>query len=252
VFGPRREDASIAVPARPLREVFGEPARRALEAAGAVVRLHALARVVLKAGTVDRVEVRGEPLRARRVVLAAPWFTWPRVLTGHLAGVTDVLEAARRTAWSPIVTVTLAFDRAVMGEAVMGLPGRPMQWAFDVAPLSGAPPGTRVSLVSSGADETLRRPDEDLVALARAVVDDLGPEARAARVIASRVVREPRATFSLAPGQPTRPATRSRVEGLYFAGDWVDTGLPATIEGAVEAGHRAAAAVLDDAGAGGA
>jgi hypothetical protein len=217
-----------------------------------VVRLHALAHVVLQAGTVHRVEIRGEPLRARRLVLATPWFTWPGVLAGDLAGVVEVVEAARHTAWSPIVTVTLGFDRAVMREALTGFPGRPMQWAFDVGPLSGAPPGTRVSLVSSGAAETLRRPDEALVALARAVVDDLGPEARAARVVTSRVVREPRATFSLAPGQPARPATRSRVDGLYFASDWVDTGLPATIEGAIEAGHRAAAAVLEDAGAGGA
>jgi uncharacterized protein with NAD-binding domain and iron-sulfur cluster len=56
------------------------------------------------------------------------------------------------------------------------------------------------------------------------------------------VIREPRATFSLAPGQPPRPATRTDVPGLYLAGDWIDTGLPATIEAAVRSGHRAAAA----------
>jgi uncharacterized protein with NAD-binding domain and iron-sulfur cluster len=59
------------------------------------------------------------------------------------------------------------------------------------------------------------------------------------------VVREKRATFSLAPGQPQRPATTTGVPGLFLAGDWIDTGLPATIESAVMSGHRAAAAVLD-------
>jgi uncharacterized protein with NAD-binding domain and iron-sulfur cluster len=59
----------------------------------------------------------------------------------------------------------------------------------------------------------------------------------------SVVVREPRATFSLAPGQPPRPSTMTPVAGLFLAGDWVDTGLPATIEGAVRSGHRAAQAV---------
>jgi hypothetical protein len=40
------------------------------------------------------------------------------------------------------------------------------------------------------------------------------------------------------------------VRGLYLASDWVDTGLPATLEGAIEAGHRAADALLDDIGVG--
>jgi hydroxysqualene dehydroxylase len=54
------------------------------------------------------------------------------------------------------------------------------------------------------------------------------------------VVREPRATFSLAPGQPRRPTTRTPIKGFYLAGDWIDTGLPATIESAVRSGHLAA------------
>ena len=57
-------------------------------------------------------------------------------------------------------------------------------------------------------------------------------------------MRERRATFSLAPGQPARPATVTGVRGLFLAGDWIDTGLPATIESAVRSGHRAADAVL--------
>ena len=64
-----------------------------------------------------------------------------------------------------------------------------------------------------------------------------------ARLTRATVVREPRATFSLAPGEPERPGMRTPVEGLYLAGDWIATGLPATIEGAVRAGHEAAEAV---------
>jgi hydroxysqualene dehydroxylase len=58
------------------------------------------------------------------------------------------------------------------------------------------------------------------------------------------VVREKRATFSVAPGQPRRPPTESSVRGLFLAGDWIETGLPATIESAVISGHLAAAAVV--------
>jgi squalene-associated FAD-dependent desaturase len=246
VFGPRREDSSIALLGRPLREVFAEPARRAIEAAGGSIRLNALARIVVGGGGVERIEVRGDAVPVANVVLATPWFTWPRVLTGDVAALHGVLDAAQRTRWSPIVTVTLGFDRPVLSAPLMGFPQQEMQWAFDVAPLHGAAPGTRVSLVSSGADEMLRRADGELVGRARAVLDQVGPDARAATMVCSRVVREPRATFSLAPGQPARPSTRSAIRGLYLASDWADTGLPATIEGAIEAGHRAAAALLAD------
>jgi uncharacterized protein with NAD-binding domain and iron-sulfur cluster len=58
------------------------------------------------------------------------------------------------------------------------------------------------------------------------------------------VVREKRATFSVAPGQPQRPSVETAVPGLFLAGDWIDSGLPATIESAVVSGHRAAAAAM--------
>ena len=70
------------------------------------------------------------------------------------------------------------------------------------------------------------------------------PEVASRRLLRSVVVREHRATFSLAPGSPPRPAAVTAVPGFYLAGDWTDTGLPGTIEGAVKSGHRAAALVL--------
>jgi uncharacterized protein with NAD-binding domain and iron-sulfur cluster len=66
------------------------------------------------------------------------------------------------------------------------------------------------------------------------------PVVREARLVGATVVREPRATFSLAPGQPPRPPTETGAARLVLAGDWIDTGLPATIESAVLSGHRAA------------
>jgi hypothetical protein len=63
-----------------------------------------------------------------------------------------------------------------------------------------------------------------------------------ARVWNARVFKERRATMRSTPhAQPLRPSARTAVAGLLLAGDWTDTGLPPTIEGAVASGHRAAA-----------
>ena len=88
-----------------------------------------------------------------------------------------------------------------------------------------------------------RLPNPRIVARAAAELRDALPRERW-RLEHASVVREPRATFSLAPGQPGRPGTETPVRGLLLAGDWVDTGLPGTIESAVVSGHRAADAAL--------
>jgi uncharacterized protein with NAD-binding domain and iron-sulfur cluster len=140
---------------------------------------------------------------------------------------------------SPIVTVNLWFDRPLLAEPFIGLPGRAMQWVFEQrSDLGGG--ASHVSVVSSGASSLVALTNQDLIRTAHEELLDALPEARAARLARATVIREPRATFSLAPGQPARPHTETPVRGLYLAGDWIATLLPATIESAVRSGHRAA------------
>jgi len=89
------------------------------------------------------------------------------------------------------------------------------------------------------------RGNQELIDLAVRELTEALPAARPASLLRAVVVREKRATFSVAPGQPERPPTRTGVPGLFLAGDWIETGLPATIEGAVVSGHAAASAVLE-------
>ena len=126
-----------------------------------------------------------------------------------------------------------------MDEPFLGLPGRAMQWVFDKRTVFGGT-ASHLSLVSSGAGPLVQRSNEELVNDAHRELIEALPDIRAARLTRATVVREPRATFSLAPGQPARPATETGVRGFFLAGDWIDTGLPATIESAVRSGHRAA------------
>jgi zeta-carotene desaturase len=142
----------------------------------------------------------------------------------------------------PIVTVNLWYDRRVMDDSFVGLPGREMQWVFDKRIAFGRE-ASHLSLVSSGATRLTSMSRDELTALAAREVAEALPAVRSARLTHATVIREKQATFSLAPGQPPRPATRTPVEGLYLAGDWVDTGLPGTIESAVLSGHNAAQSI---------
>jgi hypothetical protein len=175
------------------------------------------------------------------VISAVPWFSLADLFEGDIELLAPVLEASRRTAASPIVTVNLWFDRPVLDEPFIGLPGRTMQWVFDKRLVVGDA-ASHLTLVSSGAEDVVGMTNVDLIHLALRELTSAIPAAADAQIVNATVVREPRATFSLAPGQPRRPSTTTAVSGLLLAGDWVDTGLPATIEGAVRSGHWAAQA----------
>jgi squalene-associated FAD-dependent desaturase len=246
MFGPDPEAATLALPTRPLDQMYAEPARQYIEARGGEVRVNALARVVVAGGRVAAVEVRGDRVNVGRVVAAVPWFGLrPLFAPEPPPALAPTLAAADATDSMPIVTVNLWYDRAVMDDAFVGLPGRTMQWVFDKRQAFGGAT-SHLSLVSSAATalDTIGR--DEMVALAAREVAEAIPGARGARLVRGTVVRERRATFSLAPGQPPRPSTRTAINGLALAGDWIDTGLPGTIESAVVSGHRAARHVLDE------
>jgi squalene-associated FAD-dependent desaturase len=237
MFGSDPRLAAILLPARPLHLMYAEPARELIERGGGAVRTGAPATVIV-AGNLE-VEASGERWRPAAVISAVPWFSLREVVTGDLSGLEPLIERASRMTSSPIVTVNLWFDRAVLDEPFIGLPGRAMQWVFDKRAVLGGD-ASHLSLVSSGASPLVGLSNPELIATAHQELIDALPAIRQARLVRATVVREPRATFSLAPGQPARPAVQTPVRGLYLAGDWIDTGLPATIESAVRAGHQAA------------
>jgi zeta-carotene desaturase len=190
-------------------------------------------------GAIAGVRAGGETWTTGRVISSVPWFALPELFDEAPPALHGVIDRARRMASSPIVTVNLWFDRRVLDLPFVGLPGRAMQWVFDKRLVFGSE-ASHLSLVSSGAAEILAETNESLIRRAHEELLDALPDVRAARLVRATVVREPRATFSLAPGQPARPSTETGLNGFLLAGDWTDTGLPATIEGAVRSGNRAA------------
>jgi hydroxysqualene dehydroxylase len=246
LFGPRVDDAAIGLSRVPLDELFGGPATTYIESRGGSVRLRSTATIDLDSDAQVRgVRTGGNLLGARSVISSVPWYGFERLWGGEvpdLLGRIAVDAAAVES--SPIVTLNLWLDAGVMPAPFVGLVHGPMHWVFDKSAIFGEHAG-HLSVVASGAESLMQMSNDAIAAAAIAQLADALPAMRGRSVLRSVVVRERRATFSLAPGAPRRPATVTPLDGFYLAGDWTDTGLPATIEGAVLSGHRAARAVLE-------
>lgn len=208
-----------------LAAAFIEPALRFLAIRRARVRLgERLKRIAFDGGRVGALETAGETIALKPgdvVVLATP--PW---VTGDL-----VPDVAVPDAFCAIVNAHFRIAPPAGAPPMLGLLGGTAEWVFSFP--------DRVSVTVSGADSIVDRGREELARIlwadvARAL--DLPPD-----LPRWQIVKEKRATFAATPAQNAKRASaRTRWPNLVLAGDWTDTGLPATIEGAIRSGHRAA------------
>lgn len=131
-----------------------------------------------------------------------------------------------------IVNAHFRFVPPPGSEPIMGVIGGTAEWIFAMH--------DRFSVTVSAAD---RLWNEDRTALAARLWDDVARAYRLSDPLPPwQIVRERRATFAATPEQDARrPAAATRWPNLFLAGDWTQTGLPATIEGAIRSGRTAAA-----------
>ena len=244
MFGPQPDASALLMSSVPLDELAAIPAHSFLQSARSNVTTNSPARITFDRGRVTGVMVRQQFYPARVVVSAVPWFAFAQLFDEVPASLARIVSDASALESSPIVTVNLWFDNASLDEPVVGLPSRTFQWVFEKRRLIGSSQ-SHLSMVASGADDICTASNAEAVRTAVKELTGALPALSNAGLRHSSVVRERRATFSLRPGGPSRPATLSPVPGLMLAGDWIDTGLPATIESAVVSGHRAAAAAIE-------
>ena len=153
---------------------------------------------------------------------------------------------------SPIICVHLWLDREVTDSAFVGFVGTTTQWLFNkrriFAQRGETHPGY-LSFVISGARKLVDRSNDEILEIVTRDLHSMVPRARDAKIVKSLVLKEKNAT--MAPNlrsHELRPTAKTPIDNFFLAGDWIQTGLPATIESAVISGRAAAAAVVARAG----
>ena len=212
-----------------LSAVLVEPAIKLLQDKGASIRFgHELREFAMSEGRVGELKFGDDALAVgagEAVILAVP----PRPAAALLPGLKTP------TKFRAIVNAHFRFDPPKDMPPLLGVVGGLVEWLFAFP--------QRLSVTISNGDRLVEMPREEL---ARAIWRDI---CKAGGIEGEmppwQIVRERRATFEATPEQNAlRPGAVTSWKNLFLAGDWTDTGLPATIEGSVRSGNRAADLVL--------
>lgn len=209
-----------------LGHAFIEPALRKLQSQGVEPRFGArLREIVFDGDSVRALRFADEEIALGdqdRVVLAVPAWIAEELIPGLVAP--DDHRA--------ILNVHFKVAPPPGQPLLLGMVGALSEWLFAFE--------DRLSVTISGADRLMDAPREDLA-------EKIWAEAVAATGLPRelppwQIVKEKRATFAATPAQEAlRPGAQTQWRNLFLAGDWTATGLPATIEGTIRSGYKAAA-----------
>jgi squalene-associated FAD-dependent desaturase len=250
-FLASRHAYELLTPERPLGEIW-QRVGKWLATHGATLHLGTpVARLQCAGRAVRGVVLRDGTRRAAdAVIVAVPWQRMCSLLTPEMAALFPELGRVTELPTATITAVDLSYDRPITDLPHAAIVGRLSQWLFagpsvTESTAAGSSPAYHYRVVISGARGVAGRARDDILAEVRRDVEVLWPAAREATLLDSRVLTRPAAVFVLAPGvDGLRPPQRTPVANLAIAGDWTDTGWPATMEGAVRSGYLAADAVL--------
>ncbi|MDR2462612.1 MAG: hydroxysqualene dehydroxylase HpnE [Verrucomicrobiales bacterium] len=142
---------------------------------------------------------------------------------------------------SPILSVWLETDCPITGgDPFVALLDSPVQWIFN----RGAADRHCHYLTISAAGQLIDTPGKELIDLLWAEINHYFPATVSGKILRHLIYKSRDATFASIPGvENFRPTPKTAWQNFFLAGDWTQTNLPATIEGAILSGKLAAQAI---------
>ncbi len=238
VFFGKRMNSSIVIPKSGLSSVLVDGAVEFIQQHNGKLLLNtSVTKIKYLNSTIQKIYLdNDEVISPKAVISAVPYFDISKLFVNpEIIG----LKNLDKFISSPIISIHLWFDVHFMDEEFVALIDSPIHWVFNKTKIHGKN-NTRLmylALVISGAHDLIDVDKEQLVQLAYKELQRFYPTASVASIVHSMVIKEKRATFSPMVGvEQYRPSHTTSINNLFLAGDWTDTKLPATIEGAVQSG----------------
>ena len=236
-----KDDSKLIIPTRGLSHVIGSFPSWLETHQGECLLSTSCDQIHIIDGRVTSVELSdGRSLPVDAVVTAIPERALNRLLNGE--------QSFAAGDYSPIVSVYLWYDQMWMEEEFVATLGTTIQWVFNKRRMNtDGEPSTRahfpghVSLTISAGSALAERSTDDIIHACDGELRMLFPELVSVNLLHGVVIKEKTATPLITP-DTIRPKVNSFINvasNLAIAGDWTDTGLPATIEGAARSGVTA-------------
>jgi len=249
-FLAHRDASHILVPRVSLDELYDRRVAASLELHG--VRIHRETTIAALTDRNHRVAglelAHGGSLEFDFVILAVPWTRVGKLLTPSLLAAVDPQNRLASIFTSPISSIHLWFDQSITNLPHAVFVERLSQWVFARSSDRSANEHYYQVVISASSDLAGR----DRQSVVDEVIGDLKtafPAAKSARLLRWQLITEQQAAFSVQPGlDAIRPTQQTAVPNLLLAGDWTQTGWPATMEGAVRSGYLAAEAIVANLG----
>ncbi len=254
-FLNHRDAFHLLVPQQPLGELFGNKAMSKLEQLGATIHLGQSANSIeCNAANSIRVDCGSKCFEANAVIIAIPWHQLPRIaMFPSSPQWEEVVGRAQQLRSSPITGVHTWWDRAWLDQPHAAIVGRLCQWVFPKH-LASTPKARQIDrieefyyqVVISASRELRGKNSDEIAELIDADLKQVFPAVRQAKLLRCKIVTDPQAVFSVSPGTTALRPNARLCAGVALAGDWTNTGWPATMEGAILSGFRAAATIGGD------
>jgi squalene synthase HpnD len=235
------DDAKIYLANCGLSRLLDPHAKKLIEyCGGKVLYGTSIKKLIFESNLCTSVEYSSGSIEAfDQIISTLPWFALKPLLPpeSHLFQTCEKIEA------SPLMNLHLWYEKPLMKESFIGFLNSPLHWIFNSSAFHQAPSknGFHHSIVISGSYELDQKTTAEILEITLKELDQLIPGAQGLKPTHHFLYRSKTATFASKPStESIRPSGETEWKNLWIAGDWTQTELPGTIEGAVVSGKKTA------------
>jgi len=235
VFLNGNKSSTIVLPKSGLRELFCNPAEKYLKENGVEVSSsEKVITIEVKNGKILLIKTyKREITDFDYVISAIPFYSMQKIFPqlSFLKSLTENIET------SPIITIHLWLEENIFDKKFYGLINSKIHWVYNNK--------NHISIVISAAEDLIKLGSNEVFKICMEELNKYFPKTKKVKVLSYKVLKEKRATFKSTPlSERIRMQIESPYNNLLLAGDWTNTKLPATIEGAIQSGKSVSEMIL--------